>query len=62
MISPVVLDIDQSLGHFPGALVVPMRDWHERLRFACSRGTIRQWQQELQRHLPAEHELAEGNK
>lgn len=55
MISPVVLDIDQSLGHFPGALVVPMRDWHERLRFACSRGTIRQWQQELQRHLPAEH-------
>lgn len=55
MLPPVILDIDQSLGHFPAALVVPMADWQERLRFACSVATIRRLQRELQRQLPASH-------
>jgi hypothetical protein len=55
MPSPVVLDIDQSVGELPGALVIPLADWHERLRFGCSLATLSKFRRELDRQLPATH-------
>jgi hypothetical protein len=52
---PVILDLDQSLGEFPGQIRVPMQDWHEKLRFACSAATLGALREELDRRLPARH-------
>ncbi len=52
---PVVLDLDQSLGEFPGQILVPMQEWHERLRFACSVATLGALRDELDKRLPAGH-------
>ena len=55
MQAPVVLDIDQSLGNYPNQLRLPMRDWHERLRFACSTASLRAFHRELDARLPKRH-------
>jgi hypothetical protein len=55
MLAPVVLDIDQSVGELPGALVIGLADWHERLRFGCSLATLSRFRAELERRLPAAH-------
>jgi hypothetical protein len=55
MPSPVVLDIDQSVGELPDALVIPLADWHERLRFGCSLATLSQFRKVLERQLPPAH-------
>ena len=40
MTPTVILDIDGSVGPLPDALVVPLGDWHERIRFGCSMRTF----------------------
>lgn len=53
--SPVVLDFDASVGALPGALVLPLADWQERIRFGCRRGTLTALARHLDARLPARH-------
>ncbi len=53
--TPVVLDIDGSLGDFAGQIKLPMREWQERLRFACSSTLLREFRAELAARLPPSH-------
>ena len=55
MQTPVILDIDQSLGDYPGQLRLPLQHWHERLRFACSSSTLCKFSRELNARLPSRH-------
>jgi len=52
MARPVVLDLDGSVGRLPGSVVLNLRAWHERVRFACSMSTYREFAQALRRMLP----------
>jgi hypothetical protein len=52
---PVVLDIDRSAGPLPDALVLPLHDWQETLRFACSTAAMRRFGVTLDRQLPAHY-------
>ena len=52
MISPVVLDIDGSVGAQPGALVLPLGAWQERVRFGCGMRTFGDFSRALERTLP----------
>jgi len=52
---PVVLDIDRSAGPLPDALVLPLHDWQETLRFACSTAAMRRFGVALDRQLPAHY-------
>jgi arginase family enzyme len=36
----LILDLDESIGSFPGALRLDLADWHDTLRFACSRRSL----------------------
>lgn len=49
----VVLDLDGSVGAIPGACVLPLASWQERLRFACTRGTLRSFAREIAPRIPA---------
>ena len=53
MASPVVLDIDGSVGPLPDATVLPFGDWQERIRFGCGMRSYREFAQALDRALPA---------
>ncbi|MET4730876.1 arginase family enzyme [Lysobacter enzymogenes] len=53
--APVVLDLDASVGALPGALRLDLRDWHDRLRFACSQRALARFGAELDAALPARH-------
>lgn len=55
MQAPVILDIDGSLGDYANQLRVPMVDWQERLRFACSTASLRAFRKELDARLPKQH-------
>jgi hypothetical protein len=52
---PVVLDLDSSVGPLPGATVVDLRHWQERIRFACGMRAYREFAQVLGASLPAVH-------
>lgn len=52
--TPVVLDLDGSVGALHGELRLPLaQDWQERLRFGCSVGALRSFQATLQAQMPA---------
>ena len=52
---PLILDLDGSVGALPGALRVPLRDWHDRLRFACSHRQLQAFGEHLTTLLPPSH-------
>ena len=58
MASPIVLDIDASVGRLPDAVVLPLRAWQERIRFGCGMRVYREFAQVLDRSLPAGHGTA----
>lgn len=53
--TPVVIDLDGSVGPLPGARVLPMQDWQEAVRFGCSLATMRRFRTVLAERLPATH-------
>lgn len=53
---PLVLDLDGSVGPLPGAIRVPLQDWSDSLRFACSRRRLRRLGLHLADVLPARHD------
>jgi len=55
MLPPVVLDFDGSVGPLPEATVLDFRIWQERLRFACSMRTYREFARAAYHLLPAAH-------
>jgi hypothetical protein len=55
MMPPVVLDLDGSVGALPGATVVALGDWQERIRFACGMRVYREFADVLRASLPASH-------
>ena len=55
MRSPVVLDLDDSVGPLPGRRVLSLREWEEPIRFGCSMRTLRRFADGLTDMLPREH-------
>jgi arginase family enzyme len=55
MTPPVVLDLDGSVGPLPGAKVVALGDWQERIRFACGMRVYNEFARMLRAALPAAH-------
>lgn len=55
MMRPVILDIDASLGDYPGQIRVALQACQETLRFACSRSALVALRRELDRRLPDAH-------
>lgn len=55
MQTPIIIDIDQSLDDYSGQLRLDFKDWHERLRFACSSSTLRQFSRALAARLLNHH-------
>ncbi|TCV94069.1 hypothetical protein EC912_104266 [Luteibacter rhizovicinus] len=51
---PVVLDIDGSVGPLARRIVLPLEEWQESLRFACSLGALRRFRETLDATLPAD--------
>ena len=49
---PVVLDLDGSIGPLDHSIRIPLDDWADQLRFACSRGALRGFARELALKLP----------
>ena len=49
----LVLDLDRSVGPIPGERRILLADWQERLRFACTRATLRRFAAALEPELPA---------
>ena len=52
---PVVLDLDGSVGALPGATVVALGHWQERIRFACGMRVYREFARILHASLPTAH-------
>ncbi|MDQ7997744.1 MAG: hypothetical protein AAGC76_18030 [Luteibacter sp.] len=55
MRTPIVLDLDGSVGALPGRLVLPLREWEEPIRFGCSVSSLRRFSADLVETLPREH-------
>ena len=53
--SPVVLDLDGSIGSLPARLVLPLREWEESLRFAATWRAMRRFGAALDAMLPQRH-------
>lgn len=53
--APLVLDFDGSVGELPGASVLALDDWQERIRFGCSLRTFARLRRHLEARLPAQH-------
>ncbi len=53
---PLILDLDASVGTLPGEMRVDLRDWHDRLRFACSLRQLQMFIQQLSTCMPAAHD------
>jgi len=52
---PLILDLDDSVGALPDAVRVDVRDWHDRLRFACSLRQLQAFGEHLSTLLPASY-------
>ncbi len=55
MVSPVILDFDQSTGNVPEAAFVDLSAWQDRIRYGCSMQTFRQLGNWLDRELPQDY-------
>lgn len=55
MTTPVVLDLDRSVGALPRELRLPLAEHQEALRFGCSLRTLARFAQLLDERLPAAH-------
>ncbi|MGH8079962.1 MAG: hypothetical protein ACREP7_05260 [Lysobacter sp.] len=53
--TPIVLDLDGSVGALDGATRIDLRAWHDRLRFACSRRALSEFARSLAPQLPQRH-------
>ena len=53
--SPVVLDIDGSVGMLSNSVVLPLGAWQERIRFGCGMRTFGDFSRTLDRTLPDNH-------
>ena len=51
----VVLDFDGSVGALPGALVLSLGAWQERIRFGCNMRTFADFSRALDRSLPGSY-------
>ena len=52
---PLILDLDASVGALPDAIRIDARDWHDRLRFACSASQLRAFGERLETRFPTPH-------
>ena len=52
--TPLVLDFDASAGALPGAAVLALAHWHQRIRFGCSLRCLAALQNELVVRMPAD--------
>lgn len=50
-LSPLVLDLDGSVGLLPGEHRIPLAEWQETLRFGCSRNALKRFGLELESRL-----------
>ncbi|SEW17895.1 arginase family protein [Luteibacter sp. 329MFSha] len=55
MRSPIVLDLDDSVGPLPGGSIVSLRAWEEAIRFGCSLRSLRHLVTAIGPVLPREH-------
>lgn len=55
MHSPIVLDLDRSVGPLENVLRVELGDWQARLRFGCRAATLRAFDAAVLAGLPADH-------
>ncbi|QWF17536.1 hypothetical protein [Lysobacter capsici] len=53
--TPIIVDLDDSVGALAGANRIDLRAWHDRLRFACSRRALREFGELLDTRLPRRH-------
>ena len=53
--APLVLDFDGSVGALPGACIIALAQWQQRIRFGCTLHTYSQLRRDMQLQLPAEH-------
>lgn len=53
--TPIVLDLDGSVGALAGEVRLDLRGWHDRLRFACSHRALREFAGVLDARLPRAH-------
>ncbi len=56
--TPLVLDVDGSVGPLAGELRLPLGDWQEAIRFGASLGRYQQFRRHLQAQLPPQHGTA----
>ena len=56
--TPLVLDVDGSVGPLAGELRLPLGDWQEAIRFGSSLGRYQQFRRQVQAQLPAQHGTA----
>lgn len=53
--TPVVLDVDGSVGPLAQEKRLPLADWQELVRFGCGLRSFRRFSQAMQEQLPAQH-------
>lgn len=53
--TPVVLDVDGSVGPLAREKRLPLADWQELVRFGCGLRSFRRFSQAMQEQLPAQH-------
>lgn len=56
--TPVVVDLDASVGPLPGERRLDQADWQEALRFGCRRAVLARWWRQTQAALPRTPRLA----
>lgn len=56
--TPLVLDVDGSVGPLAGELRLALGDWQEAIRFGASLGRYQQFRRHLQAQLPPQHGTA----
>lgn len=55
MWTPVVLDVDGSVGPLDDELRLPLQDWQERIRFGCTLAQYAAFRRAVEAQLPAHH-------
>ena len=56
--TPLVLDVDGSVGPLAGELRLPLGDWQEAIRFGALLGVYQRFSRHVQAQLPAQHGTA----